>query len=131
MSPLPALSPALSPVEGGGPKELPLSRKIVLLVIFCLAQSLGYYNGSSLFSALPALDISMDMTESQSTWLVSAFQLTFASFLLISGRISDVYNPKNVLIGGVASLGVISLCAGFVDNKVPMIICRALMGIGE
>src|SRR5882757_8301506 len=83
MSPPPALSPAPSPVEGGGPKELPLFRKIVLLVLFCLAQSLSYYNGPSLYSALPSLDISMDMTESQSTWMVSAFQLTFASFLLI------------------------------------------------
>ncbi|OAX31490.1 MFS general substrate transporter, partial [Rhizopogon vinicolor AM-OR11-026] len=109
---------------------LPLFRKIVLLVLFCLTQSLSYYNGPSLYSALPSLDISMDMTESQSTWMVSAFQLTFASFLLISGRISDVYNPKNVLIGGVASLGITSLCAGFVVNEVPMIICRALMGIG-
>jgi MFS family permease len=34
------------------------------------------------------------MTESESTWLISAFQLTFASFLLVSGRISDVYNPS-------------------------------------
>ncbi|OJA11344.1 hypothetical protein AZE42_04924 [Rhizopogon vesiculosus] len=130
MSPLPALSPAGTLVDDH-PKELPLFRKIVLLVLFCFAQFLDVFNTSAIFSALPALDISMDMTESQSTWMISAFQLTFASFLLISGRISDVYNPKNVFIGGVAVLGVISLCAGFVDNKVPMIICRALIGIGE
>lgn len=38
---------------------------------------------------------------------------------------------ENVFIGGAAGLGVISLSAGFIDNKIPMIICRALMGIGE
>jgi hypothetical protein len=55
------------------------------------------------------------MTESESTWLISAFQLTFASFLLIvsastalstsatehrtqSGKISDVYNPSEFLL---------------------------------
>ncbi|OAX40409.1 MFS general substrate transporter [Rhizopogon vinicolor AM-OR11-026] len=113
------------------PNELPLSRKVVLLAISCLAQFLDVFNASALFSALPALEMSMRMTESQSTWMISAFQLTFASFLLISGRISDVYNPKNVFIGGVASLGIISLCVGFVDSKVPMIICRELIGIAS
>ena len=82
MSPLPTLSPAGTLVDGG-PKELPLFRKLVLLVVFCLAQFLDAINNSALFSALPALEISMGMTESQSTWMISAFQLTFASFLLI------------------------------------------------
>jgi hypothetical protein len=36
-----------------------------------------------------------------------------------------------VFIGGVSGLGVISLGAGFVDGEIPMIICRALTGIGE
>ncbi|KAJ8581984.1 MFS general substrate transporter [Rhizopogon salebrosus TDB-379] len=111
------------------PKELSLIRKLVLLTIFCLAQFLDVVCGSALFSAIPSLSISMGMTESQSTWVISAFQLTFSSFLLISGRISDVYDPKTTFIGGLSGLGVISLCAGFVDDKIPIIILRALCGI--
>jgi hypothetical protein len=65
------------------PKELSLIRKLVLLTIFCLAQFLDVVCGSALFSAIPSLSISMGMTESQSTWVISAFQLTFSSFLLI------------------------------------------------
>ncbi|OAX31593.1 MFS general substrate transporter, partial [Rhizopogon vinicolor AM-OR11-026] len=128
MSPLSALSPARTLVDDH-PKELPLFRKLLLLVLFCLAQFLDVFNASALYAALPALEISMDITESQSAWVISGSQLTFAPFLLISGRICDIYDPKNVFIGGVGGLGVISLCAGFVDNKVPMIICRALIGI--
>ncbi|KAG1718342.1 major facilitator superfamily domain-containing protein, partial [Suillus occidentalis] len=109
---------------------LSLTRRLILLVIFCLAQFLDSFNNSALFSAIPALEVSMGMTESQSTWIISAFQLTFASFLLISGRISDVYNPKIAFIGGVSGLGIISLCAGFVDDTIPIIILRALSGIG-
>ena len=78
MSPLPA-----GTLVDGRLKELPLSRRLVLLVIFCLAQFLDSFNDSALFSALPALEVSMGMTESQYTWMISAFQLTFASFLLI------------------------------------------------
>ncbi|KAG1850039.1 major facilitator superfamily domain-containing protein [Suillus tomentosus] len=73
----------------------------------------------------------MGMTESQSTWIMSAFQLTFASFLLISGRISDVYNPKIGFVSGVSGLGIISLCAGLVDDTIPLIILRALTGIAS
>jgi hypothetical protein len=82
MSPLQPLSPA-GTLGDGELKELSLARKLVLLCIFCLAQFLDAFNGASLYSALPSLEISLGMTESQSTWIISAFQLTFASFLLI------------------------------------------------
>jgi MFS family permease len=52
------------------------------------------FNNSALFSAIPRLKEDMDMTESDATWLISAYQLTFASFLLIAGKISDVYDPS-------------------------------------
>ncbi|OAX32395.1 MFS general substrate transporter, partial [Rhizopogon vinicolor AM-OR11-026] len=116
----------------GEPKRLQSpTRKLVLLIIFCLAQFLDGVNNTSLLSALPALDNSMGMTSSQSTWVISAFQLTFASFLLISGRISDVYDPKTAFIGGVSGICVVSICSGFVDGKIPIIICRALCGIAS
>ncbi|EGN97460.1 hypothetical protein SERLA73DRAFT_75140 [Serpula lacrymans var. lacrymans S7.3] len=125
--------PPVSIVEAPGNEELPktLSRakKMVLLAIFCLAQFLDSFNTSALFSAIPSLEISLNIAESQSAWIISAFQLTFASFLLISGRISDVYSPKAAFISGVAGLGVISLGAGFADNKIVILTLRALIGI--
>jgi hypothetical protein len=82
MSPLQPLSPA-GTLGDGELKELSLARKLVLLCIFCLAQFLDAFNGSALYSALPALETSLGMTESRSAWIINAFQLTFASFLLI------------------------------------------------
>ncbi|KAG1718959.1 major facilitator superfamily-domain-containing protein [Suillus lakei] len=113
------------------PKRLSLTRKLVLLVMFCLTQFLDTLNISALLSAIPALEASTGMTEIQSTWVFSGFRLTFSSFLLISGRLSDVYNPKTIFIGGVSSLGVLSLCAGFVDTTVPILILRAITGIAS
>ncbi|KAG2132735.1 major facilitator superfamily domain-containing protein [Suillus bovinus] len=109
--------------------KLSFTRRLILLFMFCLSQLLDGFNFSALFSAVPTLEVSMRLTESQSTWILSAFQLTFASFLLISGRISDVYNPKIAFIGGVSGLCVISLCAGFVNDIIPFIVLRALNGI--
>ncbi|EIW77864.1 MFS general substrate transporter [Coniophora puteana RWD-64-598 SS2] len=121
-------SPAASKDVDAKP-ELSTSRKLVLLSIFCLAQFIDSFNNSALFSAIPALETQLGITESQSTWVMSAFQLTFASFLLISGRISDVYPPKHAFVAGIAGEGLLSIIAGFVNVKIPLIILRALIGI--
>ncbi|KAG8215717.1 major facilitator superfamily domain-containing protein [Butyriboletus roseoflavus] len=113
------------------PKRLSLTRKLVLLSMCCFAQFLDSFNNSSLFPAIPVLEGSMGITQSQSSWIISGFQLTFASFLLISGRISDVYNPKKAFIMGVTFLGIISIGAGFVNNKIAIMVLRALMGISS
>ena len=65
------------------PATYSAARKYVLLVIFCLAQFLDTVNNSSLYSAIPSLVVALGMNEAESTWIISAFQLTFASFLLI------------------------------------------------
>lgn len=83
------------------------------MILFCLAQFLDVYvifafcflipalitilhrfNNSALFSAIPSLHNELGFDESGITWLISAYQLTFASFLLIAGKISDVYDPS-------------------------------------
>ncbi|KAG2355363.1 major facilitator superfamily domain-containing protein [Suillus spraguei] len=113
------------------PQRLSLARKLILLVMFCLTQFIDTLSMSALLSAIPALEASMGMTEIQSTWVSSGFRLTFSSFLLISGRLSDVYNPKTVFIGGVSTLGILSLCAGFVYTTVPILVLRAITGIAS
>ncbi|KAG2363374.1 major facilitator superfamily domain-containing protein [Suillus spraguei] len=113
------------------PQRLSLARKLILLVMFCLTQFIDTLSMSALLSAIPALGASMGMTEIQSTWVFSGFRLTFSSFLLISGRLSDVYNPKTVFIGGVSTLGILSLCAGFVYTTVPILVLRAITGIAS
>ncbi|KIJ13560.1 hypothetical protein PAXINDRAFT_13523 [Paxillus involutus ATCC 200175] len=124
MSPSAPLFPA-GTLTNGPPKQLSLTCKLVMLLMFCLARSLDAFNNSALFVAIPALEGSMGITESESVWIISAFQLTFAAVLLISGRISGVYNP--IFIGAVSALGILSVAAGFVNDKIPIILLRALI----
>ena len=64
-------------------RRLSLTRKLVMLSVFCFAQFLDAFNNAALFPAIPALEGFMDIKQSQSAWIISAFQLTFASLLLI------------------------------------------------
>jgi len=92
---------------------------------------------------------SLSFAPSEAVWVVSAYQLTFASFLLVvrisvptqphdrtntiikSGRISDVYSPKPAFVSGAMILALTHLGAGFVRQKIVMFILRALGGIGS
>ncbi|KAH7061893.1 MFS general substrate transporter [Auriculariales sp. MPI-PUGE-AT-0066] len=104
-------------------------RKYTLLMIFCFSQFLDAFNVSALFSAIPIMSDQLQLSSSEAVWLVSAYQLSFAALLLSSGRISDIYNPKFVFIGGASVLGIFSIAAGFVDNKIALFVLRAFSGI--
>jgi MFS family permease len=85
---------------------------------------------------------------SETAWLFSAYQLTFAAFLLLvrdlsplnpmtrannamkSGRISDVYSPKPAFVSGAMILALTHLGGGFVRQKIALLVLRALGGIG-
>jgi hypothetical protein len=82
-----SLSPSETLCESNSPKrkaqKLSTGRKYALLALFCIAQLIDVFNNSAVISALPTIVASLDMTDNESTWVVSAFQLTFASFLLV------------------------------------------------
>jgi MFS family permease len=73
---------------------LSFARRYTLLLLFCLAQFIDAFNNSALFSAIPDIKQDIGITDVEAVWLISAFSLTFASFLLLSGKISDVYDPS-------------------------------------
>ncbi|KAH8829787.1 MFS general substrate transporter [Flagelloscypha sp. PMI_526] len=104
-------------------------RRLVLLAVFCLAQFLDVFNVSSLMAAIPSLAVALRMNSSESTWVVSAFQLTFSAFLLVSGKLSDVFNAKYTFVTGITVLSALSLITGFMDNKIALFVLRALSGI--
>ncbi|PPQ70823.1 hypothetical protein CVT24_001040 [Panaeolus cyanescens] len=110
--------------------KLPNGRKILLLLILCLALFLDSFNTSAVLPALPAMSDRVGLSFIQSTWLLAGYQLTFAALLLISGRVTDLYNPKWVFTIGALIVAVFSLVSGFIRNGVVLIIFRAIMGIG-
>ena len=90
------------------------ARRYFLFSIFCIANMLDSYSLNAIFAGLPALKAAFAMGEVEASWVMSAFQLTYAAFLLIvspslclrkgslltahlqSGRISDVYHPSTL-----------------------------------
>ncbi|KAI0692857.1 MFS general substrate transporter [Cerioporus squamosus] len=131
LSPTPPTTsaPSQSNSHTGPRVRISNARRYFLFAIFCIANLLDAYNLNALFAGLPALKAAFGLDEVDASWVMSAFELTYASFLLISGRISDVYHPKPAFVVGVFVLGILSLGAGFVQNKIGLIVIRAFCGV--
>jgi hypothetical protein len=59
------------------------ARKLALLAIFTLAEFLDAFNNSALFPAIPNITSQLKFDASETVWIISAYQLTFAAFLLV------------------------------------------------
>ncbi|OAL44521.1 MFS general substrate transporter [Pyrenochaeta sp. DS3sAY3a] len=79
---------------------------------------------------LPELTRSLDIPKKAQTWPASVFSLVTGAFLLPAGRLADMYGGYLVFNLGLAWFIVWSLIAGFSQNYVMLIVCRALQGFG-
>lgn len=103
---------------------------VYMLVLVCLAQFLEVMNSSTMTVALPAIQSALHMQANDLQWIVTSYVLTFACFLLIGGRASDILGRKRVLIMGLSMFAVASLAGGLAMNPGWLIAFRAIQGIG-
>ncbi|MFF2194142.1 MFS transporter [Streptomyces sp. NPDC058157] len=105
-------------------KSLPL-----LLLVVCAVQFLDAMDIASMGPALPLVQADLGMTTSALQWVVSAYALGFGGFLLLGGRLADLYNRKKLLIGWLAVFVVASILGGLADNGVVLVVARLLKGV--
>jgi EmrB/QacA subfamily drug resistance transporter len=80
--------------------------------------------------ALPTIGRELRFPESDLQWLVTAYGLTFAGFLLLGGRAADLLGRRRVLIAGLAVFTVASLAGGLATSDAVLIVMRGLQGLG-
>lgn len=102
----------------------------LILTIACVAQFMVVLDVSIVNVALPhmGLDLGLDQTKAQ--WIVNAYVLTFAGFLLLGGRCADFFGRRKVYLTGVVVFTLASVAAGFAQHGYQMIIARAVQGLG-
>ncbi|KAG4034300.1 hypothetical protein MFRU_003g02700 [Monilinia fructicola] len=95
-----------------------------------MSQVLTEYFVSGFTVILPTLVKSLDIPSASATWPASAFSLTLACFLLVFGRLSDMYGGYPAYVAGFIWLALWSLIGGFSTNLIMLNFCRALQGLG-
>jgi EmrB/QacA subfamily drug resistance transporter len=108
--------------DGAPPRAL---LPVVLLALATVVSAIA-----SLNVALPeiARDTHADQTELQ--WIVDAYALTFAAFLLPFGSLGDRFGRRRALVTGLAIFGVASAGALFVSDPTVLIVLRGVLGLG-
>jgi EmrB/QacA subfamily drug resistance transporter len=107
-----------------------MPRKPLILASLLLAAFAINVDTTIVNVALPALVRELHASNTQLEWIVDAYNLMFAAFVLASGNISDRLGRKGVLLTGLGVFGAATLAGGLGNSPGELIAARAVMGLG-
>jgi EmrB/QacA subfamily drug resistance transporter len=80
--------------------------------------------------ALPSIQRQLHFSQSNLTWVVDAYLIAFGSFLLLAGRLGDLFGRKKIFLGGVALFTLSSFVCSLAQNQATLITARFVQGMG-
>jgi EmrB/QacA subfamily drug resistance transporter len=101
-----------------------------LLFVVCLAQFMVILDVAVVNVALPAMRHGLHFSTTGLQWVVNAYTLTFAGFLMLGGRAADLLGRRRVFLAGAALFALASLVCALSDSRGLLIGARALQGFG-
>jgi hypothetical protein len=112
--------------------QLPMSkaRTIALVATLTGAAFLNTLSVQAAVIVLPTIGRDLHVPAARQQWIVSGYSLTFACFLLLWGRIADVYGKRLIFIWGSAWVCVTTLVCPFIPNEIGFDLFRGLQGLG-
>jgi EmrB/QacA subfamily drug resistance transporter len=111
------------------PPISPAGRWLALGVV-CLGVLMAVLDVTIVTVALPSIRSDLGFTETTLVWVVNAYLLTCGGCLLLGGRLGDLYGHRRVFLIGIVVFTVASLACGLATAQVPLVIARAVQGIG-
>ncbi|RYB95272.1 DHA2 family efflux MFS transporter permease subunit [Nocardioides oleivorans] len=100
------------------------------LVLISLAQLMVVLDSTIANIALPFIGADLDINQANLQWIVTGYALTFGGFLLLGGRLADLYGRRRIFIAGVLLFAVASLIGGAAQNEAMLLGARAFQGLG-
>ncbi len=98
--------------------------------ILCLGDLMIVLDSTIVNVALPSIRSSLGFSQTGLVWVVNAYLLTYGGFLLLGGRLADIYGPRRLFIAGTALFTVASLVCGLAPSREFLIAARAVQGLG-
>jgi len=80
--------------------------------------------------ALPSIQADLGFSGSSLVWVLNAYMLTFGGFLLLGGRLGDLYGPRRWFLIGLSLFTAASLACGLANSQVTLVVARAVQGLG-
>ena len=112
------------------PSAVTSTNRWVALAVVCLGTLMVVLDMTIVNVALPSIRADLGFSETSLVWVVNAYLLTCGGFLLLGGRLGDLYGHRRVFMIGIVLFSVASLACGLSDAQAPLVIARAVQGIG-
>jgi EmrB/QacA subfamily drug resistance transporter len=104
------------------------SRSVWLLVVCCVAQFMVILDLSIVNVALPSIQSSLNFSAADLQWVVDAYAISFAGFLMLGGRAADHLGQRRTFVAALLLFGLTSLAGGAAANREMLIAARAVQG---
>ena len=102
----------------------------LVLGLVCIGQFMVVLDASIVNVALPSIQHDLHFSTSGLQWIVNAYTLTFAGFLLLGGRAADLFGRRKIFLLGLTVFTLSSLLGGLAQNEAWLVGARALQGLG-
>ena len=102
----------------------------MLLAVACAAQFICVLDVGIVNVALPPMQDSLTLSATGLQWVISSYTLTFAGFLLLGGRVGDLFGRRRTFVGGLVLFTVASLAAGLAQEGWHVVAARFVQGVG-
>jgi EmrB/QacA subfamily drug resistance transporter len=100
------------------------------LIIVCLGDLMIVLDVTIVGVALPSIREDLGFSESSLAWVANAYLLTFGGFLLLAGRLGDLFGHRRLFVLGIALFTIASLVCGLATSQGMLIAARAVQGLG-
>jgi EmrB/QacA subfamily drug resistance transporter len=105
-------------------------RRWLALYVLCTGVLMIVLDTTIVNVALPSIREDLRFSETALVWVVNAYMLTFGGFLLLGGRLGDLYGHRRLFLAGLVLFTVASLACGLSVAQGPLIVARAAQGVG-
>jgi EmrB/QacA subfamily drug resistance transporter len=124
-----------APPGPGAPETPTLERGLVsrsrwLLVVCCVAQFMVILDLSIVNVALPSIQSALGFSAPELQWIVDAYSITFAGFLMLGGRAADHFGQRRMFVLALLLFALASLAGGLAPDRGTLVAARAVQGLG-
>jgi EmrB/QacA subfamily drug resistance transporter len=100
------------------------------LLVLCLGDLMIVLDVTIVGVALPSIREDLGFSETSLAWVVNAYLLTFGGFLLLGGRLGDLFGHRRLFLIGIAFFTLASVACGLATSQGILIVARAVQGLG-
>ncbi|HKW36658.1 MAG TPA: MFS transporter [Burkholderiales bacterium] len=105
-------------------------KRWLALIVLCLGELMIVLDTTIVGVALPSIREDLRFTEATLVWVVNAYMLTYGGFLLLGGRLGDLYGQRRLFVGGTLFFTAASLVCGLANSQWLLVSARFAQGLG-